>query len=178
MRRSLSTIAAILLAAAALSAQEADARDLLRKAGLNVFPAPQSVPVFTVKKTDGKQVSLADYKGKYLLLNFWATWCPPCRAEMPSMERLNAAMAGKDFAMLAISVNEKESVVQAFLKKTPYAFDTAFDPAGTVSSQFVGRGIPTTYILDKEGRAIAGIVGGKEWDAPAVVDAFAKLAAR
>ena len=80
-------------------------------------------PDFLLEDTAGNQVSLASLRGKVVLVNFWATWCPPCRAEMPSMEKLNEAMAGEDFVMLAINVEENgRSIVPEFLKKSPHKF--------------------------------------------------------
>ncbi|OHE61500.1 MAG: hypothetical protein A2Z99_09900 [Treponema sp. GWB1_62_6] len=146
--------------------------------GLSVFPEPQDIPDISFVALDGSAKNLSSFRGKVVLLNFWATWCPPCKAEMPSIQRLSDKLAGKDFTVLAISVNESRATVEAFLAKNPYKFPIFLDETGQQSSGFVGRGIPTTYLVDKQGRALAGIIGSKEWDDPAVVAAFTALAAK
>jgi thiol-disulfide isomerase/thioredoxin len=145
--------------------------------GLTVFPEPQTIPAISLSALNGKPLTLAEQEGKYVFLNFWATWCPPCREEMPSIQRMNEALAGPDFAVFAVSVGEKPAVVESFLKKTPYSFPIALDPKGEISAMFAGRGIPTTYLLDRRGRAIAGVVGGRPWDTEEVLSAFKALMA-
>ncbi len=147
----------------------------LQALGLTVFPEPQALPDFTLPTPDGGKLTLSDMKGKVVFLNFWATWCPPCRAEMPSIEKLQKQMAGKDFSIFAVSVQEDPKTVKTFLDSTPYSFPIAMDSQGTVSSRFVGRGIPTTYLVDKQGRAIAGIIGSRQWDTAEVYEAFELL---
>lgn len=148
---------------------------ILEKLGFSVFPEAQAIPAFNLRTTDGKNVSINDLKGKYVFLNFWATWCPPCQKEMPSMEALYAKFGKKNFTMLAVSVRENPKTVEKFLASRKYTFPIALDPDGAVSELFVGRGIPTTYILDPQGKAIAGLVGGREWDTPEAFDAFAAI---
>ena len=90
-------------------------------------------PDFQLEDTKGNKVSLSDLRGKIVLVNFWATWCPPCIEEMPSMERLHEVIAGDDFVMLAINTEENgRSVVPAFLQKTPYTFPILYDDKGVV----------------------------------------------
>jgi thiol-disulfide isomerase/thioredoxin len=161
-----------------LAAVSASGNGALEKLGLMVFPEPQTIPPIEFSSLAGKKVTLADYEGKYVFLNFWATWCPPCREEMPSIQRMNDALAGPDFGVLAVSVGEDRDTVSSFLKKTPFTFPIALDPHGKNSMMFVGRGIPTTYILDRQGRAIAGTVGGRAWDTPESLEAFKSLIAK
>jgi thiol-disulfide isomerase/thioredoxin len=146
--------------------------------GLTVFPKPQQIPEFSLKAPGGKTISIADFKGKYVFLNFWATWCPPCREEMPSMEELYAKFGKGKFAILAVSVREDPKTVDGFLKTNKYTFPIALDPDGAVSSMFVGRGIPTTYIIDPQGRAVAGIVGSRKWNTKEAIAAFEELVAK
>jgi thiol-disulfide isomerase/thioredoxin len=143
--------------------------------GLTVFPEPQPIPDIELVALDGTSMTLSAYEGKYVFLNFWATWCPPCREEMPSIQRMNDALAGEDFGVFAISVGEKKDTVASFLKSTPYTFPIALDESGAVSSMFAGRGIPTTYILDRQGRAIAGIIGARPWDGEEVFSTLKNL---
>lgn len=147
----------------------------LERLGLTVFPEPQPIPAIRLTSLDGKQLAVADLEGKYVFLNFWATWCPPCREEMPSIQRMSDELSGADFAVYAISVGETKATVQAFLKKTPYTFPIVLDPDGQISAMFAGRGIPTTFILDRSGRAIAGVVGARPWDTAEVFATFKAL---
>jgi thiol-disulfide isomerase/thioredoxin len=164
--------------AAPLATVSTSASSALEGLGLMVFPEPQTIPPIELTSLAGKKVTLADYKGKYVFLNFWATWCPPCRQEMPSIQKMSDTLTGPDFSVLAVSVGEDLGTVSSFLKKTPYTFPIVLDPRGENSVMFVGRGIPTTYILDRQGRAIAGTVGGRTWDGPESLDAFRSLFAK
>jgi len=146
--------------------------------GFYVFPKPEPMPPFEVERLAGGAAGLGDAAGKVVLLNFWATWCPPCRSEMPSIQRLHDGMAGLPFTVMAVSVAESASTVRAFLKTDPYTFPIYLDESGRASSPFVSRGIPTTFVLDKQGRAIAGIVGARSYDDPETLALFKSLAER
>lgn len=150
--------------------------DRLEALGFYVFPAPEPIPPFPVKTLKGADASLAALNGKVVLLNFWATWCPPCRMEMPSIQVLYDKVKGTAFDIMAISVSEKSSTVTDFLKNNPYSYPMYLDESGSASAPFAGRGIPTTFILDKQGRAIAGIIGARSYDGPEVVALFKELA--
>ncbi len=151
----------------------------LEALGFYVFPSPESLPSISVKTLEEKPATPADMAGKVLLLNFWATWCPPCKAEMPSIQALYDKTRDVAFDVMAISVAEKKATVAQFLKDNPrYTFPVFLDESGSASGPFVGRGIPTTFILDKQGRAIAGIVGSRSYDGPEVVRLMRSLAER
>jgi len=152
--------------------------DRLEKLGFYVFPAPEPIPPFTVRTLKGAAANLASVAGNVVLLNFWATWCPPCRTEMPSIQILNDKLKGSAFAVFAISVAEKPATVTEFLKSNPYSFPMYLDESGAASAPFAGQGIPTTFILDKQGRAIAGMVGARSYDGPEVVALFKELSER
>jgi len=115
----------------------------------------------------GKAHSLADYKGKVVLVNFWATWCPPCRAEMPSMQRLKERMAGKPFVILAVDMAESEAEVRSFLKEIKPAkidFTILMDKSGKTIKEWKVSVFPTTFIIDAEGLLRYSLLGGAEWD--------------
>lgn len=118
---------------------------------------------FTLKKLNGKEVSLSDYRGKVVFLNFWATWCPPCRGEMPSMEKLYQKFKGKDFVMLAVSLREKEKTVEKFVQKNGLTFPVLLDPRGKAGGDYMVSSIPTTYLIDKQGKIIGRAIGGRDW---------------
>ncbi len=150
----------------------------LEALGFYVFPAPEPLPAFSVKTLAGADASLKALSGKMVLLNFWATWCPPCKEEMPSIQKLHEKLKGSAFEVFAISVGEKAKTVTDFVKASPYTFPMYLDESGAASAPFAGRGIPTTFILDKQGRAIAGIVGSRPYDTPEVLSIFKELAER
>jgi thiol-disulfide isomerase/thioredoxin len=126
-------------------------------------------PDFTVKDLAGHEVKLSSLKGKVVLVNFWATWCPPCKEEIPSMMKLNQRMAGKQYQMLAISIDEggKEAVVSYF-KKSGNSLPAYLDNEGAVSRSYGTTGVPETFIIDKAGIIQKKIVGGMDWSAPDV----------
>lgn len=152
--------------------------DSLERLGFYVFPVPEPLPPFVVLDLAGQEVSLGSLAGKVVLLNFWATWCPPCRTEMPSIQVLHKKLAGKAFEVMAISVAEKPATVKTFLKNNPYDFPIYIDEDGSVSAPFAGRGIPTTFLLDKQGRAIAGFIGARSYDGAEIVALFTELSER
>jgi thiol-disulfide isomerase/thioredoxin len=151
----------------------------LEELGFYVFPKPEPLPPFGVQDLNAKAVGVDKLAGKVVLLNFWATWCPPCRAEMPSIEILYKKTRDVAFDIMAVSVAEPKKTVTDFLKGNPqYTFPMYLDESGAASAPFAGRGIPTTFILDKQGRAIAGLVGSRMYDGPEVVSLFRELAER
>jgi len=135
-------------------------------------------PDFTLPTMDGKAMTLADYRGKVVFLNIWATWCPPCREEMPSMQNLHEKFKGKDFAMLTISIDEDTELVRPFMEELGLTFPVAFDPEQTVASQYGITGVPETFLIDKNGVVMHHIVGPGKWDDPSIITAFERLVSR
>ncbi|MBN1243056.1 MAG: TlpA family protein disulfide reductase [Spirochaetales bacterium] len=152
--------------------------DRLETLGFFVFPEPVALPPFTLPGYPSGSVDSSKLAGKVTLLNFWATWCPPCKQEMPSIEALWKKMRGEAFDIVAISVQESRKTVETFMKEYPYTFPIYLDESGAVSGMFVSQGIPTTFILDKTGMVIAGTVGGRSYDGPELVAFFKELAAK
>ena len=120
---------------------------------------------------DGKEVSLADNQGKVLFLNFWATWCGPCRTEMPSMAGLYGLLKEDGLSMVAVTEEPRELVVR-YLEHHPYPFPVMIDSTGELTWRLRVIGLPTTFVLDEDRRVIYSHVGGAEWDTPSVVDLF------
>ncbi|MCD1653960.1 TlpA family protein disulfide reductase [Treponema zuelzerae] len=160
----------------AANPSEGGAEKKLSALGFHVFPEPPALPPFTVQALDGRELSSESLKGKATLLNFWATWCPPCKREMPSIQRLHDAMEGEDFQITAISVGEKKDTVTAFLKSNPYTFPIYLDESGQLGASFASQGIPTTYVLNKQGLVVAGIVGSRDYDDPELIAVLKELA--
>ena len=129
---------------------------------------PRKAPgALALKDLDGKPHTLADYKGRVVLINFWATWCPPCRAEMPSMQRLKMAMKDKPFTILAVNMAETETEVRTFLKETrdpKIDFTILMDKDGKALKQWKVFVFPTSYVLDTQGKVRYTLLGSTEWD--------------
>ena len=115
-------------------------------------------------------LTLESLKGKVVLLNFWATWCPPCREEIPSMMKLNKMMEGKPFAMVCVSVDEggKKSVAE-FFKNTGYSLPVFFDPTGQAPKTYGLTGVPETFVIDKNGIVAKKVIGPLDWSGPEAV---------
>ncbi len=146
--------------------------------GFKVFAEPVALDDFSVKSLSGPVNKLSDAKGKIVLLNFWATWCPPCRDEIPSIQKLWNAMKGKNFTVMGVSIGESEGTVRDFVGKNKMSYPVFLDSSGAIGTAFGARSIPTTYVIDKTGKAIAGIVGGAAYDSPKAAALFAELATR
>ncbi|HUF43580.1 MAG TPA: redoxin domain-containing protein [Verrucomicrobiae bacterium] len=158
-------------------AQPAKSRqDLLKTIGLN-RPVITQAADFSLHEASGGFSSLAQYRGALVLLNFWATWCPPCREEMPSMERLNRTFGGQGLAVVAINQRENAALVSRFMKTHSLNFPAPLDMDGRVAASYRVYGIPVTYLIDNNGRAIGMKSGAHDWALPAVIDAFRKLIA-
>ena len=137
---------------------------------------PTKDPVrINLKDLNGNNISLSDFNGKIVFLNFWTTWCPTCRIEMPSMEKLHQKLKNKDFAMVTINLQESASQVKAFFKEFKLTFTALMDSNGEVGASFGIRAIPTTYILDKTGRIIGLVNGPREWDSKEAIALFENL---
>ncbi|MGB5278839.1 MAG: TlpA disulfide reductase family protein [Gammaproteobacteria bacterium] len=131
---------------------------------------PVPAPAFTLEDMDEEPHSLKDLRGKVVLLNFWATWCPPCRREMPSMERLYQKLNGEDFTVIAVNQMEDGDHVFAYIGQLDVdpSFTILFDKDSKVSNSFRVNGLPTTYLLDKQGNIRYRAIGGREFDHPEV----------
>lgn len=124
-------------------------------------PAPEVV----VNSLKNVPLKLSDLKGKVVLLNFWATWCPPCREEIPSMMKLNSAMAGKPFQMVAISVDEGGlPAIESFFKESGFSLPAYIDPDGKATKTYGITGVPETFIIDKNGILVKKVIGTLAWD--------------
>jgi len=145
---------------------------------MGVFGYPLSTGLFEVKlpNTAGRFVRLDDFRGKIVFLNFWTTWCPTCRTEMPAMEKLHQKLFGKNFAMVTVNIKESASQVKNFFEEYKLTFTALLDTTGEVSTGFGIRAIPTTFILDKSGAIIGSITGPREWDSKKFVALFEHLA--
>lgn len=141
-------------------------------------PVPtQNAPTLSLPALGKSAVALSDYKGKVVLVNFWATYCKPCREEMPSLERLRQRYASKGFEILGVDVADERSAVQQFLVKTPVSFPILLDADGASMGQWQALGLPASFLVDRQGRLRARLIGGADWESSALTLAIEKLLA-
>jgi peroxiredoxin len=138
-----------------------------------------SAPNFTFSDLDGKMVSLADYKGKVVLLNIWATWCSPCVEEMPSMEKLHQELKGEGFEILAVSIDASGAKdVLPFMKKYKLSFPALTDTRGAIKELYQTTGVPESFIIDKDGIIVEKVIGPRDWATPGAIRYFRNLIQR
>jgi peroxiredoxin len=120
---------------------------------------------FKLKDLDGKEVSLSDFKGKKVFLNFWASWCPPCKEEMPDIEKLYEETKDSDLVILAVNLGETKNTTKSFIDNNKYNFQVLLDSDQSVANQYNITKIPTSYFIDKEGNIVSTVSGGLTIDA-------------
>ncbi len=148
-----------------------DSNKIEEKSGklLTLIRDRKPAPELKLTTVDGEGIDLSALKGEVVLLNFWATWCPPCVEEIPSLGRLARRMAGRPFRVISVDVGETEQTVRDFLKKVPAEFPVMLDAAGSTINPWNIRAFPTSFVIDKKGRLRYGYFGGLEWDSDEVV---------
>ena len=133
-------------------------------------------PDFTLPGLDGKMVSLADQKGKVVFLNIWATWCPPCVDEMPSMEKLHQQLKGEEFRILAVSIDKNGAeAVLPFMKKHNLSFTALIDSKESLKYKYQTTGVPETFIIDRNGIIVEKVIGPRNWATPDAISYFQNL---
>ncbi|MEA3276944.1 MAG: redoxin domain-containing protein [Pseudomonadota bacterium] len=158
-----------LLAVTAVSAAESDDPEL------TALPDRPPAPDFDLAGPDGDRFRLADYRGMPLIVNFWATWCPPCRAEMPSMQRAWEEVKDEGIAMIAINAGEDANTIRQFTADYPVEFPLPMDRDFKVIQSWPLKGLPTTFVVDPEGRLAYRAAGEREWDDPKLLDLVREL---
>jgi thiol-disulfide isomerase/thioredoxin len=141
-------------------------------------PAP--APKITFLDAEGKELSLADFEGKVVVLNLWATWCAPCRHEMPSLDRLQAGHGGLDLQVVALSLDRGDSLekIRRFYEEVGVEHLALYrDPEAEVGRAFRAPGLPTTIVIDAAGREIGRVLGAAEWDSPEAIALLKAVAA-
>jgi thiol-disulfide isomerase/thioredoxin len=180
MRRpSPAALAALLYGAITLAANAAPALTPAQRAELEALRAGdmaklvvRDAPLPPIEAAfhgpEGRQMTLAEHAGKVVLLNIWATWCAPCRAEMPALDRLAGALEGPEFEVIALSTDRAgpARVAQFFADNGIRNLEIALDPSGRLAAEAGVLGLPVTLILDREGREIARMLGDAAWDGP------------
>ena len=145
--------------------------------GMGIAQVPEIPLPLDIELPDlnGNLVNLSEFRGKIIFLNFWATWCPPCRAEMPAMEKLHNRLKHKDFMMIAIDMQEPAEQVKKYFEMNKLTFMALLDKDGRIANQFGIRSIPTTFILNKNLKIIGMAIGPREWDSKTSVGMFEQL---
>lgn len=137
---------------------------------------PVAAPSFVLTDLSGARVSLGSLSGKVVLLNFWATWCIPCRTEMPGMERVWQQYHDRGLAIVAVSVDEGgEKRIAKFVRRLNLSYPILLDPPSEVAERYEVSGLPASYLIDGEGRLIGRLVGSREWDSPEALSLIEQL---
>ena len=140
------------------------AKDLLFEAmGVMHVGTETPAPDFRLPTPEGKAVALTELRGQVVFLNFWATWCPPCRVEMPSMERLYKEFKDQGLTILAIDMGESAKQVARFMRDFQLSFPALLDTDGNVSARYRVQGLPTTFLIDRGGRIAGAALGPRDW---------------
>jgi len=150
-----------------ISSSNGGEADLFQQLGAKQMKIKKMAPNFCLDDLNGQKVELKQFKGKVVFLNFWATWCGPCKEEMPSIESLWQRFKGQDFILLSISVDyEGAKPVREYIEKERYTFRILVDPQYQILDLYEVKAIPTTLIIDKKGQILAVATGPKNWKSP------------
>ena len=169
------TILVVLIASIVLIVFLREERDSTLKTSRPIQPGLEA-PIFSFPDLNGREVSLAGHRGKVVLVNIWATWCPPCRQEMPSMQRLYEKFKGENFEILAVSIDsEGREAVAPFMRKMNLTFPALLDPGETIRHLYGITGVPESFIIDKKGIVVEKIIGPINWATPEVFLLFKDL---
>lgn len=135
--------------------------------GSKIIREGDSAPEFSLTSFDGRVVKLSDYRGKVVLVHFWATWCPPCVEEIPTLDSLNRALFSKDFEILAVSVDEGgAAAVSAFMNKNKLTLPVLLDPQRSIAGLYGTFKFPETYLVDRQGIVREKVIGPRNWAIP------------
>jgi thiol-disulfide isomerase/thioredoxin len=128
-----------------------------------------------LKTPEGRPFASTDLRGKVVLINFWATWCGPCKEEMPALERLQQRFGDRNFALIAVTTDLQTSAIADFARGLGLSFPILLDDTNDMSAAYGIRGLPTTVLIDRQGRLVGRAVGPREWDGPAAAALLAEL---
>lgn len=156
--------------------QEKNTKDsIYTKEQIKELPTKIKAMDFTLPDITGNEVKLSDFKGKVILLNFWAQWCAPCIEEMPYIENLNTLVSEYDIKVITINVGENKNSVKNYIDSNNFTFISLLDGNKKATADYSVRSIPTTYIIDKDGYIVASKLGSHKWDSKGVVNILKEL---
>ena len=140
-----------------------------------VVEAGDRAPKFSITTESGQKITSNDFNGKLLMVNFWATWCPPCVEEMPSLNQFAQTMGPQGVTVLGVSVDRNEKAYRDFLSRNRLAFQVARDPEENISSSYGTFKWPETYLINKEGKVVQKFIGPRDWTDPQIVNSIRSL---
>lgn len=149
--------------------------DLFKKLNIEKSDKEIQAPDFTLKDLSGNTVSLRELRGKVVFLNFWATWCPPCRLEMPAMEQLHKEFSDQGLVVLAVNFRESQDDVRSFLKQHGLTFTTLLDEQERAFGLYRAWSLPTTYLINKNGEIVGKVIGYRDWNSEQARSLFHQL---
>ncbi|HYO82337.1 MAG TPA: TlpA disulfide reductase family protein [Bryobacteraceae bacterium] len=140
-----------------------------------VVEAGDTAPKFSVTTEAGQRIGSTDFNGKLLMVNFWATWCPPCVEEMPSLNQFAKEMSPQGVVVLGVSIDRNEKAYRDFLARNRLAFQVSRDPEENISSSYGTFKWPETYVINREGKVVQKFVGPRDWTDPQIVSSIRSL---
>lgn len=135
----------------------------------------KTAPDFSLKDLAGHKYRLSDFRGRIVFLNFWASWCPPCRAEAPSIEKLQNTFSKDKLLVVTVATNSSEKQLKNFIKENKLTFLVLTDPSGVVTRLYEIKGVPTTFVLNQKGAILRQELGGRDWAEVGEINYFKKL---
>jgi peroxiredoxin len=156
-------------------AEAANRAEALAALRMTAPASPEPARDFTLPRLGGGTVRLGEFRGKVVLLNFWATWCPPCIAEMPGMQAVQHVFGEQGFVVLAVNLREPQEEVRAFVDALELSFPVAFDHKAEIAGVYGVLGLPTTVLIDRRGLVVGRAVGGRDWTVNAALHLFTDL---
>ena len=166
--RGLTTVGTVLLMLAALpAAGRPDLAPLLEAMRLSDYPEGWHPPPIMAHTVEGQSISLAGLSGRLVLVNFWATWCPPCLHEMPDFQSLHERYESRGLSVLGINIQEDPAKVRRYVERLGVRYPNLLDPDGEISKAYGIVGTPSTFLIGRDGRPVALAVGERKWDGPA-----------
>ncbi len=143
--------------------------------GIRHYTEREKAPDFSLPDTTDKTHNIKDYKGQVVILNFWATWCVPCRKEMPSLKKAWARLRAEGVQLLGVAIKDDFKDVTEFKKHHNLEFPLPMDPKGNIASNWAVMAVPTAYVIDTNGRVAMRVIGGSEWDSPELINSIIAL---
>lgn len=173
---SLSMLAILWLLPAQSVAGTDDLHADMQAFGIELPKVNKVAPDFSLNIAGGGKSSLKDYRGSLVLLHFWATWCAPCRKEMPLLYHLDKELSSEGLKIICVNVDHgEEQAVQVFMQETSPGFQTLLDPERVVRDQYEVRALPTSYLIGGDGKIIGRLIGEREWDRDATLSLFRRI---
>lgn len=145
--------------------------------GIDAYPVPMKAPALRLPDLDGAPQAVDQWRGKVVLLSFWASWCAPCVAEMPGLGHLQRILGGDDFTIVGVAVRDSAEGVKRLLKEQR-PFPMLVDASGRTADAYRAGGVPVAYLLDRDGRLVAGKAGAHAWDSKETVELLRSVIAR